>query len=225
MKSTRLITSLGMLGLVSAQTSVVSLFLGTAIGPRDLVGSIAGNVSPSSFSPEGDNIQTADGKQDATATTYSITCPKPTATEYSDCGLGPGLVVTEGPKTAAYTIVDLADDLFVSLGCSLDGTTFANCSGTMGGSAANFPGKQAYTLKGSNAQFLPVTVTAGSVTSVTATATETGTGTTTAAQTASGATGTATDGSEMSTGGLPKVTGNTGIVAGGLAVAVAGAFV
>ncbi|RJE21675.1 hypothetical protein PHISCL_05976 [Aspergillus sclerotialis] len=85
----------------------------------------------------------------------------------------------------------------------------------MGGSAANFPGKQAYTMTGSDIQILPVTVTAGSVTSVT--------GTTTASATE---TGTATEtGSETSTGGFPKVTGNAGIVAGGLAVAVAAAFI
>lgn len=119
----------------------------------------------------------------------------------------------------------------------------------MGGSQANFPGKESYTLTGSDVSFKPVTVTAGKVTSVsgatTATGTATGTitasatgkGTVTTGRTKSGTTGTAGEtgsgaaagatetGSETSTGGLPKITGNAGIVAGGLAVAVAGAFI
>ena len=118
----------------------------------------------------------------------------------------------------------------------------------MGGSQANFPGKESYTLRGGDVSFKPVTVTAGKVTSVsgattatgtatgTTTASATGKGTVTTGQTKSDTTGTAGEtgssaaaatetGSETSTGGLPRVTGNAGIVAGGLAVAVAGAFI
>ncbi|KAH9890753.1 hypothetical protein F4778DRAFT_752139 [Xylariomycetidae sp. FL2044] len=68
-------------GVVSAQTSVASLFL-LGFDDQDLVGS----------------VMTAD----ATMTQYFVTCAE--GTDSSDCGAGPGVTVTMEPNTYGFNM-------------------------------------------------------------------------------------------------------------------------
>ncbi|PYI01447.1 hypothetical protein BO78DRAFT_353568 [Aspergillus sclerotiicarbonarius CBS 121057] len=132
-------------GLVSAKATVTSMFIYDT-DPQPLAASIMGN--------------------DATATTYSVNCPP--GTDSDECGMGPGMTIIAGPQTTM--IMDMPDeDFYYTCVCSLDGTTYAVCSETAAGSGANFPGTTITTLDG-DLGLMPVTITAGSVTSVAATA-------------------------------------------------------
>ncbi|KAJ9293400.1 hypothetical protein DTO271G3_7896 [Paecilomyces variotii] len=141
------ITGLAMLGLASAQSSVISVFIPDT-DPQPLVASIIGN--------------------DAAATTYYLTCP--VGTDGSDCGMGPGMTLIAGPKTAALMVMDPEEDFYGGVFCSMGGTTSAVCTSSMSGTGANFPGVSTETLAASDIQLLPVTVTAGSTTPVSASA-------------------------------------------------------
>ncbi|RWQ99722.1 hypothetical protein C8Q69DRAFT_440793 [Paecilomyces variotii] len=154
------VTSLAMLGLASAQSSVISVFIPDT-DPQPLVASIIGN--------------------DAAATTYYLTCP--VGTDGSDCGMGPGMTLISGPKTAAWMLKEPEEDLLLTLStvtsyggvfCSMGGTTSAICTSSMSGTGANFPGVSTETLAASDIHLLPVTVTAGSTTPVSASASATG---------------------------------------------------
>ncbi|PYH94296.1 hypothetical protein BO71DRAFT_353573 [Aspergillus ellipticus CBS 707.79] len=131
-------------GLVSAQSTVVSMFILDA-DPQPLAASIIGN--------------------DATATTYSVNCPP--GTDSDDCGMGPGMTVINGPQTTMI-MDDPDEDFWYTCICSLDGTTHAVCAETASGDGANFPGTSTTTLD-EDLELMPVTVTAGSVTGVAAT--------------------------------------------------------
>ena len=71
---------LALAGLSSAQSTVSLLLLGADQMP--LLASVVGS--------------------DATATTYAVICPS--GTDASDCGIGEGLILTQGPATVAYTM-------------------------------------------------------------------------------------------------------------------------
>ncbi|KAJ9251736.1 hypothetical protein DTO207G8_5190 [Paecilomyces variotii] len=145
------VTSLAMLGLASAQSSVISVFIPDT-DPQPLVASIIGN--------------------DAAATTYYLTCP--VGTDGSDCGMGPGMTLISGPKTAAWMLKEPEEDFYGGVFCSMGGTTSAVCTTSMSGTGANFPGVSTETLAASDIHLLPVTVTAGSTTPVSASASATG---------------------------------------------------
>ncbi|PWY89695.1 hypothetical protein BO94DRAFT_490860 [Aspergillus sclerotioniger CBS 115572] len=133
-------------GLVSAKTTVTSMFFYDT-DAQSLDASIMGN--------------------DATATTYSVNCPP--GTDSDDCGMGPGMTVIAGPQTTMF--MDIPDeDFYYTVICSLDGTTYAVCSEMASGAGANFPGTTITTLDEGDLGLMPVTITAGSVTSVAATA-------------------------------------------------------
>ncbi|KAE8370768.1 hypothetical protein BDV27DRAFT_119027 [Aspergillus caelatus] len=216
----KLLMGLAMAGLISASSSVTSMFL-LGLDPQHLEASIVGN--------------------DATATTYSITCaPRPTVSvsddddDDYDCGLGPGLTLTAASPT---TIIELNEkpDFFYTVNCSVAGTTSAVCTEIAGGPEANFPGTTISTIQQSEMAFVPVTITAGSVTSVAATATASATttaesgskATTSAAQTSSksstSSSGSSSSSSAVSTGGMPQITGDAGMLFGGAVVALAAA--
>ncbi|GFN16520.1 putative GPI anchored protein [Aspergillus tubingensis] len=163
MMNRTLLLGLAAAGLVSAKATVTSMFIFDT-DPQPLAASIIGN--------------------DATATTYSINCPP--GTDSSDCGMGPGLTLIAGPKTTM--IMDSPDDdFYYTCVCSVDGTTHAVCTETASGSGANFPGTSSTTLDG-DLDLMPVTITAGSVTSVAASAAHATTGAQTASSTGSAAT-------------------------------------
>ncbi|PWY74278.1 hypothetical protein BO70DRAFT_103877 [Aspergillus heteromorphus CBS 117.55] len=213
--------ALASVGLVSAQTSVVSMFIYDA-DPQPLDASIIGN--------------------DATATTYSVNCPP--GTDSDDCGMGPGMTVITGPQTTM--ILDSPDeDFYYTCVCSLDGTTYAVCAETASGDGANFPGTSTTTLD-ADLELMPVTVTAGSATGVAATtahatadaptasstdnqtqtpavSTGTGTGTATAASAsgASSADASTAGASATSSGRGSLATGDAARVLGGAAAAAA----
>ncbi|KAE8142826.1 hypothetical protein BDV38DRAFT_234096 [Aspergillus pseudotamarii] len=214
----KLLMGLAMAGLISASSSVTSMFL-LGFDPQSLEASIVGN--------------------DATATTYSITCaPSPTVSASDDddddydCGLGPGLTLTDASPT---TIIEMNEkpDFSYTVNCSVAGTISAVCTAVGDGPEANFPGTVISTIHQSEMSFLPVTITAGSVTSVAATASATTTadsgskGTTSAAQTSSKSSASSSDSSSssspVSTGGMPQITGDAGMLFGGAVVALAAA--
>ncbi|KAB8258528.1 hypothetical protein BDV32DRAFT_68996 [Aspergillus pseudonomiae] len=220
----KLFMGLAMAGLISASSSVTSMFL-LGLDPQSLEASIVGN--------------------DATATTYSVSCAPPTPTasdDYGyDCGLGPGLTVTDASPTIIYELNE-KPEFYMTVECSVAGTTSAVCTETAGGPEANFPGTTISTLQQSEMAFVPVTITAGSVTSVavTASATTTSTaesgsqGTTSAAQTSSkssssksssssSSSGSSSSSSAVSTGGMPQITGDASMLFGGAVVALAAA--
>ncbi|KAL1886455.1 hypothetical protein Plec18167_000386 [Paecilomyces lecythidis] len=164
MSAKTFITSLAMLGLASAQSSVISAFIPDT-DPQPLVASIIGN--------------------DAAATTYFLTCRE--GTDSSDCGMGPGMTLISGPKTAGLLMNVPEEDFYGSILCSMGGTTTGICTASMSGSGANDPGVSTETLAASDIQLLPVTITAGSTTpvaaSASATATASGSGAASAAPT------------------------------------------
>ncbi|KAL4811760.1 hypothetical protein BDW67DRAFT_171341 [Aspergillus spinulosporus] len=176
---------------------------------------------------------------DASATTYSINCPP--GTDSNDCGMGPGMTVIAADKTTTYIMND-GDSFKYTAECSV-GKSSAACTASAGGPEANFPGVETLTEEVS---YMPVTVTAGSVTSAgesTATSTSTsslgtstGTGssaneeaTTAGSASASRASETASQTAEETaaqpseTGAAVKVTGVAGLLVGGAAVALMGA--
>ncbi|KAE8355899.1 hypothetical protein BDV28DRAFT_128080 [Aspergillus coremiiformis] len=209
------LVSLAMAGLVSANSSVTSMFL-LGLDPQSLEASIIGN--------------------DATATTYSITCaPSPTTTASTDdnedgyeCGLGPGLTLTDISPT---TIVEMNEkpNFSYTVNCSVAGTTSAVCTQIAGGPDANFPGTTIATVPQSEMVFVPVTITAGSITSAsaaasaTATAESTGKASSAAAAQTSPASGASSSAKVVSTGGMPQITGDAGMLFGGAVVALAAA--
>ncbi|KAK6812310.1 hypothetical protein RU639_011840 [Aspergillus parasiticus] len=218
----KLLMGLAMAGLISASSSVTSMFL-LGFDPQSLEASIVGN--------------------DATATTYSITCaPSPTASASDDdddygCGLGPGITLIDASPT---TIMEMNDkpNFSMTVNCSVAGTTSAVCTGIGDGPEANFPGTIISTIQQSEMSYLPVTINAGSVTSVAATASATTTtessskASTSAAQTASkssaskssaSSSGSSSSSSAVSTGGMPQITGDAGMLFGGAVVALAAA--
>ncbi|KAE8373949.1 hypothetical protein BDV26DRAFT_284661 [Aspergillus bertholletiae] len=188
----KFLMGLAMAGLISANSSVTSLFL-PDMDRQSLEASIMGN--------------------DATATTYSITCaPRPTVSTSED---------------------DDYDSFSLTVTCSVAGTTSAVCTEVAGGPEANFPGTSVATLQQSEMSFYPVTITAGSITSVAATASATTTaesgskGTASAAQISSkssaSSSGSSSGSAAVSTGGMPQITGDAGMLFGGAVMALAAA--
>ncbi|RDW83669.1 putative GPI anchored protein [Aspergillus mulundensis] len=174
---------------------------------------------------------------DASATTYSINCPPG-----SDCGMGPGLTLIADASKTTYIMND-GDSFQFTVKCAVTESS-ATCVESAGGPDANFPGVETSTT---DVSLMPVTVTAGTITSAdgsttstststatTATATATGsptsssTGTTSTAAQGSGsgnATQTAqeTGADPTETGAAVKLNGVFGVVVGGAAVALMGA--
>ncbi|OKP15211.1 hypothetical protein PENSUB_1425 [Penicillium subrubescens] len=84
------ITVLAALGLATAQSSIVSLFIPDS-DPQPLAASVVG--------------------QGNGAITYSINCPP--GTDGSDCGMGPGMWYTSASKTIEFAISEPEEDLYV----------------------------------------------------------------------------------------------------------------
>ncbi|RDW92134.1 hypothetical protein BP5796_01528 [Coleophoma crateriformis] len=178
---------------------------------------------------------------DATATTYSLSCPSttsaPVAAASSDfnsdiCGVPTSMFVTQGPSTLhlAYSAVFESVTDAVTIGCDLSGTTSALCSGTEmlvnGTSTSTTVETTSYTgnLADMSTGLGAVAVTvlgSGSATAGSSASTGSSKATTKATGTASGAsaTGTSAQGTSTSTGGVPMVTGNAKWVVGGAAAA------
>jgi len=102
------LAALAILGIASAQDSVLNLFL-VGFTSQSIVGSIVTSVSVLKRGwPSHADIQ----KQDASATTYSLNCGDP-----NNCGgLGgipqTGLLFTEGTSTVTYNYVNTDISLF-----------------------------------------------------------------------------------------------------------------
>jgi len=148
MRTSSILATAALLGLTAAsvETSTVTLIL-FGFDPQPLVGSVMGS--------------------DATATTYSIKC-KP-GTDASNCGLpAGGMTIAEGPSTVSMQMA-IGDGTYGTIHCSLDGTTRADCTETVGGSTS------VGVLTGTDiaSAYMPVVVTAGAG----AAATPTGAGT------------------------------------------------
>ena len=109
--------------------------------------------------------------QDATATTYLISCPP--GTDTNDCGYGAGATVIEGPSTVQMVIGG------ASIACNLAGTTQAVCTESQTLSGFSTTQLVTSTLGPADITYFPVGVTAGAQklgpasTGVSATATRT----------------------------------------------------
>ncbi|KFY09665.1 hypothetical protein V492_05401 [Pseudogymnoascus sp. VKM F-4246] len=102
---------------------------------------------------------------DATATTYAINCD---SNADKACGVEGTITLTEGPKTAKYTIAPVIDPngetaFAGKYECSLAGTTSAVCTESHGGSEANFPGISTETYTGTDQPYIPITITARAI--------------------------------------------------------------
>ncbi|KAL4992689.1 hypothetical protein BDW68DRAFT_172717 [Aspergillus falconensis] len=166
---------------------------------------------------------------DASATTYSINCPP--GTDSNDCGMGPGMTVVAAGEATTYIMND-GDDFQYTAECSVVKSD-ATCTVSAGGSDANFPGVEITTEEVS---YMPVTVTAGSITSAggsstastsTSASTSTGSPSSASAEATAAGSASATRASETAepseTGAAVRVTGVVGLVAGAAAVALMGA--
>ncbi|KAL4994466.1 hypothetical protein BDV10DRAFT_188993 [Aspergillus recurvatus] len=187
-----------------AETTVTSMFI-PGFDRLSIVASIAGN--------------------DATATTYSMTCPAPYDNE-EECGMGTGLTVIQAGKAMTY-MMDEGDAYSYSGECTIDGTTAA-CTGSATGLGEGLPASQTYKTY---AKYMPVTVTAGSVTdAATARATtSTAEATSTATQASSTTGGSAEETAEGTgveatpTGAAAQMAGARGHLFGGAVVVLMGA--
>ncbi|KAL4987425.1 hypothetical protein BDW68DRAFT_108953 [Aspergillus falconensis] len=189
--------------LACAESTVTSMFI-PGFDQLSIVASIAGS--------------------DATATTYSMTCPAPYDNE-EECGMGTGLTVIQAGKAMTY-MMDEGDAYSFSGECTIDGTTAA-CTGSATGLGDGLPASQTYKTY---AKYMPVTITAGSVTDAATTPATTSTAEATSTATeASKATsepaeetveGTAAEASP--TGAAVHMAGSTGLMFGGAAAVLMG---
>jgi hypothetical protein len=240
------IAALTLVGMVSAQSSVVDLYLGWD-DTNNLIGSVIAS--------------------DKTATTYSITCrstPAPTSTAFyddsdNDCGIPPSFTFTQGPSTLQYSYVysDFESDSAYGthsassysvqesmvLGCVISGSSSGICSvtqvGNDGVSSFSYATTTAFDDIATLLSPIPVTITAGAIASTpntasataTATAKSSGsksTGTASSSSNASGssdasgasaskASATGSSTNSVSTGGMPMVTAKAQWVIGAAA--------
>ncbi|KAJ6108681.1 GPI anchored protein [Penicillium sp. IBT 18751x] len=182
--------TLATLGLAAAESSVVSLFIFGA-DSQSLFGSVVAS--------------------NAKTTTYSINCAPGTDTE--DCGYLPGLLYTAAPTSVEYALKPPYNREGTIM-CSMGGTTSARCTDLFP-TSGHFSQPTVYTTLGQedvSAGMIPVTITAGPSTTATQASAAT--------QTGSSADAASTESSSTSTGGLPRMTANSGIVMGGAAVAM-----
>ncbi|KAL3456537.1 hypothetical protein BJX64DRAFT_270539 [Aspergillus heterothallicus] len=189
-----------------AESTVTSMFIYGA-DTQPLAASIVGN--------------------DQSATTYSINCTP--GTDASDCGMGPGLTLIAGKDVTSW-IFDDGPAFQYTAECSIKNSK-AVCTESAGGSEANFPGISTTTT---TVEYMPVTITAGSVT-------DSGDEATTTSSASSGATSSAAQASETpsasgsetdsasetasQTGEDASPTGAAARVGGGVRVMVAGVIV
>lgn len=189
----------------------------------------------------GFDTQTIDANivgSDATATTYSLYCPSDV--DPMDCGVPPSFLFTQGPSTAGYLYseqIGSAGMQTLSVGCHIT-TDHGECSQTIAGQDAtgimasgtsyqysNYAtdlGAQAVTIVEGAAA--PGSTGAPTVASTAAQTTGGSTGISTgssAGSPTSSPTGSSTGKSNVSTGGMPMITGNAQWVIGGAAAAVA----
>ncbi|KAL9065168.1 MAG: hypothetical protein Q9161_008412 [Pseudevernia consocians] len=189
---------LSLIALSVAQNQTVSLFLPNA-DLQSLVGSIVGGDATATTYV----IQCANGGSDsAAATTAAATTAAATAAATTDlgddgsdiCGLPTPITLVEGPSTVAYSLA--LDDSTVAVNCVLSGSSVAVCTAGATGAILtqeSVPISTATTLSGTDVSFLPVVITAGSVTNTASTPTST-------ASTTGAANGAAKEGSTSSTG-------------------------
>ncbi|GLI81580.1 hypothetical protein PoHVEF18_009965 [Penicillium ochrochloron] len=191
------------LGLATAQNSVVSLFIFDA-DPQSLVGSVVAAT--------------------AGTTTYGINCAP--GVDSQDCGFLPGLLYTAGPKTVEWAL-KYPYDSAGRIVCSMGGTTTAVCTDVMPSTGARSQPSETTTLASDEISLNPVTITAGPSASATeaSTAAKTtmtnsnNTGNTASASQASSSSSSGAT-TRTSTGGLPRMTANSKVVLGGVAVAL-----
>jgi hypothetical protein len=148
-----------LVGLSAAQSTTVSLFLPNT-DQQGLVASVVGAVSnpPPCFRrwplfPTADKLT-----QDATATTYALSCPP--GTDANSCGYGGGATVIEGPSTLQLVLLSSSVPL-ETIACNLAGTTQAVC--TISETLKGYSTSQVTTstLGPADITFFPIGITAG----------------------------------------------------------------
>ncbi|KAL2024511.1 hypothetical protein VTK56DRAFT_7554 [Thermocarpiscus australiensis] len=208
MRACSLLFAAGLAGLSAAQsTSVVNLLMPLA-DPQSLAGSVV-SAGP-------------------TATTYFVTCP--TGADSTDCGLGDGVSLVNGPSTASYAMSSGPNTIMAQ--CKLDHET-ADCTGTIAvdGTITSTTER----LTGYTSLLLPVTLTAGleklsaattggaspTVTSTNPGSSSAVTGTSPSSSSSAAVTGT-NPSSSSSTAGVPRITQNAVVM--GAAALIGGAM-
>jgi hypothetical protein len=158
---------------------------------------------------------------DPTATVLYLTCAPPSDLDvFDDCGLGPGLTVTQMGSTAMVDQLTQAGAFTWSESCTFPVSPSAVCVQSAGGSEANFNGVLTTTLQPSESVWIAVEVTAGAelLTAATGKATATGKGgSTTAANGSASATGKSSAAAGRSWVGVSAA----GFAAGAFAVGIA----
>ncbi|CAI7648799.1 unnamed protein product [Penicillium discolor] len=126
------------LGL-AAEYPVVSLFIPNA-DPQSLLGEVLAAESAT--------------------TTYSINCPAG-KTNSTECGMGPGLLLTAAPTSVEYLISAESDNLYNHVVCDVTDlpTGAYTCTDTVTGKGAATPGTSTSTVAWDQLSLLPVTIT------------------------------------------------------------------
>lgn len=115
----------------------------------------------------------------------------------------------------------LTDCSTITMECTPEGTTKATCTRTMGAGGYGKPGTESFVVS-KGISYMPVTITAGSITPAETSASPTATGSD--AQTTG--TDSDTNGSDATpTGGVPRVTGATGAAGAGMALGAVAAVI
>ncbi|KAM0804301.1 hypothetical protein BDR22DRAFT_593722 [Usnea florida] len=198
------------IALSAAQNQTASLFIPNA-DAQSLVGSIVGGDATATTYL----IQCAnDGSNGAAATTAaaaSTTAAAAATTDVGDdldsdsCGFPSPVTVVEGPSTVAYALT--LDDSVASVNCVLSGTSIAVCTASASGAIltqeTGVPTLTSTTLSGTDVSFMPVVITAGSVTNTASTPSST------TASTTGGSKAGSNGGSTSPTGGTQTQTGST----------------
>ncbi|KIM95868.1 hypothetical protein OIDMADRAFT_33275 [Oidiodendron maius Zn] len=208
----RLLLALGLLSsAVTADYTTTLLLLG--FGNQSVVGSVIAT--------------------DATATTYSVTCPAAVGT---DCGIPPSFTITQGPSTMHYEFAaeeDANGNTLEEIDAECKITTdHGLCSGSQVSAGTSSPGSGqtwSYSNYGTEFGAQAVTITAGptpgatgsdsSISSTSATTSGASAGQTSSNSGSSTSSSSGT--SKVSTGGMPMITGHAQWVIGGAAAAVA----
>ncbi|KAA8642017.1 hypothetical protein EYZ11_003949 [Aspergillus tanneri] len=178
----KLLLGLAIASVTAAKDSVSSMFVYGA-RQQSLEASIIGN--------------------DATVTSYNINC-RP-GTDTSDCDMGAGLTLLAGPAMTTYFMDNPSKDTELTVICSVaEKESSAVCWQTARGTGTQSPGIHTTTVRTSFSQ-VPVTITAGEVTSTTSTTTST-----------SSASTTESDLTSSSSGGVARITGDAGMVVGAI---------
>lgn len=198
------VSLLSLVAVGLAQNQTVSLFI-PAADPQSLVGSIVGgDATATTYVVEcangGSNALAALTAAAAATTGLAAALTSLGNDDSDNCGFPVPVTIVEGPSTVAYSLG--IEDSTVSINCALSGTSIAVCTAAASGAILtqeSIPTVTATTLSGTDVTFLPVVITAGSVSQTASTPAST-TGAAKGGSTSSTGSGTSNGGTQTQTG-------------------------